>query len=276
VLERSTTESIVHLIKFPFEQLFVHCIPFGLFALFALNRPLWREIWAHPFLRFVSIVLFANLPAYWLSPTTAPRYIFMLYPLAFILIGYAYYRNRERMPRLSKGVEWLLGGVLVMLPIGVWAVFWVPELEVLPYLTWATPLISLGFAGVAVGYWRRPAQRVLWLMLALIGVRFAFDAYVLPHRYVTSKLPYYRESATRIAVETGTEPVYCFGYTPVNHEISYYFALAKGQVLQRVDTLVPNRLYLLNEEYASWYNVERLDSFHVAHENSKLILVRTR
>lgn len=85
VAEKSFLESISHLFVFPV-KLALDMAPYGLLLLLLLYRPYRKALFLSEWNRFAGVILAFNIVIYWLSPDYRARYVFMLMPLALVVL----------------------------------------------------------------------------------------------------------------------------------------------------------------------------------------------
>ena len=223
-------ESLLHLVKFPFD-FFSDFLPWTLLGL-CLARPGWRQVLREqPFLRFNALLFAALTPVFWLSPGTIPRYLFVLTPLGFTVAVYFYqqfWAERRWPHRLVDGV---LLAALALVSLSLWFVPFLAQAATQPGVVWKSALAALALAGCTLAFWRLPAQRLLWLGLFLLVMRVAFNWFVLPARLLTRDETPYRTAALRVAEIAGHAPVYKLEDTHVDNDEAFYITRGTGHIV---------------------------------------------
>lgn len=268
-LDKKWYESFLHLFTFPFEQL-GHLAPWSILVVFCFRKGFIREIKANSFLLFVSIVFLANIPIYWISPGALPRYMFMLYPLVFIVFAHAYFEGKEKMPALKKWIENMLLVLTIIATIGIWGALFV-DFEV-PYKL--SKVIGV-FIGCSVAVWlyiKLEEYRFLSLTLVLLFLRIGFDWFVLPHRYQTSGEATYKTEALRIGEITKGQPLTLYTRTSINHNSSYYIETVRGEILGYSPEWKDYTIHLYKTLETEKCSVQ--DSFHIKYSNRTLHLYK--
>ncbi|WP_210518859.1 ArnT family glycosyltransferase [Hymenobacter terricola] len=223
-------ESLVHLVKYPFD--FVSdFLPWTLLLL-CLARPGWRRVLrGHPFLLFNALLFAALTPVFWLSPGTIPRYLFVLTPLCFTVGVYFYqhfWAERRWPQRVFDGV---LLAAMALLTLCLVAVPIIPQAAHQPGVVWKTALVVPALAGCTWAFWRLPAQRLVWLGLFLLCARVVFNLFVLPARLLTRDETPYRTAALRVAAIAGHAPVYKLADTHVDNDEAFYITRGTGHIV---------------------------------------------
>jgi 4-amino-4-deoxy-L-arabinose transferase-like glycosyltransferase len=210
--------SLSHLLIFPFEHL-GHLFPASLLLLFCFHKNFVKSIKENPFLSFITLVFFANIWVYWLSPLTRPRYLIMLYPLMFILWSYAYYTYREQLPKTNRILNQIMLffalAVSTCLPIA----YFFKLQDIIPHLN--VKLIFLFILSSVITYliWRLKNNKIIGFISLLILVRLAFSWLVLPYRAIHAEESYFRAAAIEMGTITGKKPFYFYQYHPEELEI---------------------------------------------------------
>lgn len=275
VIDRKWYEGLLNIFTFPFENL-GHLFPTSLFLLFALRKGTLSRWFGDDFKAFTFLTLVVNLLPYWLSPGYYPRYIFMLYPLAFILGAEAFYLDADKTPRLKKVVYtvFLVIGFL-LLPAFI-TVFVIDELRSLEYALPAAIVLLLSTVTVLVLWFRLPAHRIYWALLFVVFFRFGFDFVVVPFRvYVEGGQHIDRKHhATRIIGITGDSPLQVYRHAPLFDEYAYYLGVAKDTVMYSHETMEPGIFYLAEAGAVQGLNVEEHYRFHLGYKDYDIVLVK--
>ena len=247
-------ESLLHLVKFPFD-FFSDFLPWTLLGL-CLARPGWRQVLREqPFLRFNALLFAALTPVFWLSPGTIPRYLFVLTPLGFTVAVYFYqqfWAERRWPHRLVDGV---LLAALALVSLSLWYVPFLAQAAQQPGVVWKSALAALALAGCTLAFWRLPAQRLLWLGLFLLVMRVAFNWFVLPARLLTRDETPYRTAALRVAAIAGHAPIYKLEDTHLDNDEAFYITRGTGHVVyastsaQLPAAPAPDAFFLAEDRY---------------------------
>ncbi|MGD1847745.1 MAG: ArnT family glycosyltransferase [Salibacteraceae bacterium] len=272
VADKAWYESVLHLFTFPFEHL-VHLLPWSLLIVFCFRKGFVKHLWQDRFTRFLVVTFGANIPVYWLSPETYPRYLFMLYPMVFIVFSHAWYRNSEGMPRLKKGFEILFLVVLSLVALASPALYFIP-LEVENIGLEATVLV-VGFISVAFFYYKLQGHRLALLFIALGLVRLGFDWVVLPQRFATSDWAEYREGAIEASRLSLNGPLHLYNGASLNHYATFYIERERGEVLDLLRPQdAPDSYFIVYHTLAQDSAFEELYTFRIRYENRTMKLVK--
>ena len=266
VSQHSAWDTVLHLLTFPLDVL-AQLAPFSLLLVPGLRRSSLLLIHGSPFLRFCLVVLLVNLPAYWLSPGTYPRYLFMLYPLVLLLIAAAGFAAYSTGSPWVRRVEGLLLGVVAVLGVAYWFPVVAPEFQTAGWVAVAIGCTVL-HAGLLGLWWRTAIDR--WLLVAgvLFVLRLLFDFHAIPHRAVNSPEGRSKAAGLRVVELSGSEPVASYAWTPVNDYTRYYISSRKQQVMPRIETAQPDYWLIVDENLLYQVGRQPVDSFRIrSHES---------
>lgn len=273
-IETGWGETILSAFAFPFEHLY-HLAPWSVFVLFLFKKGQWKRIWHHPFLRFCMLTLLVNLLPYLFSPGTEPRYLFMLYPLALIIIGHGFFANREAMPKVWRGVRIFFLSLFGLMVVAAWGLPLVELPAPVPHVWAKAALLSVGALIVGGLYWKLKPHGYVMIVLAIALVRFAWNFAGIPDRATNG----YRASAkveiAKVLELTEGYPVHAFVTTGLNHEHVYYLTVGKQAIYTTKHELEPNRFYLTHERTLT-DEAEIIYSFRQRHLDRMVYLIRKR
>ncbi|HET6438894.1 MAG TPA: glycosyltransferase family 39 protein [Anaeromyxobacter sp.] len=255
----------LQLVRFPLEVLYL-CLPWTL-LLGGLALPAFRaRLRAEPLLRFAALFVAVNALPYWLSPGTRPRYLFPLLPFLAIVLAAAL-EHAPAIPRFTRVVRWLLGGVLAAAALLAPAL---PLTFLSSYLRSPTPyyLSCALLLVLAVLYWREkelgPALALLFVALACVRVQY--DLVVPRLRQQQSEDTFFKKVAATLDEQYPDERIQLLGRskterkwipilrTPIEFperewfvtSLSYYFSAARGEILPYAEREQPGGLYLVH------------------------------
>lgn len=261
VVQKTVWETLVHLMLFPIDVL-GQLAPFSLLIVAALHPAAWRFVRSRRFLWFCLLVLSVNIPAYWVSPGTYPRYLFMLYPLILMLLAAAAYQLRERRRRLWRIVDGALLALIVLLTPCFWFPAVVPQFQTAGW--WLVALAcSMLFAGIILLWLRASIDRWLLTAAAVFTLRLLFDFHAIPDRAVNSHEGRSRIAGLRIAKLAGNEPIGVYDYTPLNDATRYYITSQRMKVLPRVTEDLPDHWLIVSADLMHRMKRAPVDSFYV-------------
>ena len=275
VVEHAWWENVLQLITFPIEN-FGHLFPSSLLLLFLFKKDTVRNWLKDDFMAFTFLVLAINSIPYWLSPGYYPRYLFMLYPLLFILGADAYFKRKDKWAKLNN---WILGfflvfGVAVALaPLYTFSVDYFTEK---PFHIWGVLLMLVIGVGCAF-FWFKPKYK-LWASLAFVALfRLGFDLYILPYRVDVEQSQYvFRKETSKKLVElTQDAPLYLYKNTPMFEEFGYYIGTEKDQIIQIKGNYKSGNYYLTTDSMLPEnQSYDRIYSFELGYEDFVIRLIK--
>ena len=252
-------ESVGHFFAFPFELL-ANFLPWTLLLVCCLHRAFWRAVRANEFLTFNLAALLAPLPFYWFSPSTIPRYLFMLVPQLLTLLVYGYCQFGALYPVRRRLVDGLLLGFGAGLAAAMLVPLFFPASRALPGAAWKSLGLFGLLGGLAYLLYALPNRRLLVLAAVLLAARIGFNWFVLPLRVrPTSDKVQYRRAGLAVGRLTRGQPLYLYPSAYLDNDIAFYLTRERGAILRAAPQLQPNTYYLAetrqlrNCRYVSYY-----------------------
>ncbi|MEM6801734.1 MAG: glycosyltransferase family 39 protein [Bacteroidota bacterium] len=246
VIEKSFLESIAHLFTFPFATIY-HLLPWTLFVVFCFKKGFFKELLANSFLKFCVWIFLANVLVYWASPDTRPRYLFMLYPLLFCVLAYAYESAKEDKRQWVNIFYYLTGSLAIVLGLGVWVVPFVEVLADLSLVWGKVALVSGIILGAGFLLFRLKTHRFVLLAICMLGIRLGYDFFVFPHRQLTGTFDKWKQNALDIAEIAEGEELYVYPTFEFNQELIYYITRERNEILRGKTEILPNTFYLCTD-----------------------------
>ncbi len=213
--------TFLHVLTFPFEHT-GHLFPASLLLLFCFHKGFLNGIKQNPFLKFITIVLLANIWVYWLSPQTRPRYLMMLYPLLFILWSHAYYTYRDSLPVINKAFNIILISLGLLLTLSIPAALFFGLQAYVPFLMLKAVTLVICCASFTWLIHRLRRSKIIAFLGLLIMLRLAFSWFVLPHRLEHNPEKYYYHAAVEMGILSKKEPFYFYQYHPAEPGIPFH------------------------------------------------------
>lgn len=244
VANHGIIKTLMHALTYP-SEVFIDLLPGSLFILFLVFKRVRKKLWAHPMLRFVSVLLMVNISVYWLSPGTRSRYVYMLYPLAVIICAWLFIEASKKKLWVEKSLRILNALVLSLLMVAMIALpFFDTDygLKSTPILLVASSLIAL----VVIGWnilKRKSSTQMWWLIALLIFARFQFDILVLPARAEQGEHREYKVYGEKITELTKGKKLWLYKYDTVKDEASlkfghgFYIEYNRQDVMHSTDTI---------------------------------------
>lgn len=242
-------EFLIHLATFPLDLL-KDLLPGILLGIFLLRRD-WRTLLLdrHPFIRFCTLMLAANILVYWFSPGTRLRYVYPLFPFIACLLSWAWIKRKEAPIWAERIFNRSTGVLLTLLAVGMLSLPFIPDFQFLSY-RWLLALVaSMAFAGLAFAQRQWPSYSLAILFIALAVGRFVFDFTLLPQRAYSSEASRNKQLAQEIFDYTGNAPLYLYGEPKViSFTSSFYVDRLRRQPIRLQDQLQRGQFYLLRAD----------------------------
>jgi 4-amino-4-deoxy-L-arabinose transferase-like glycosyltransferase len=273
-IEYGPVNTLIHIFAFPFEQAY-HLLPWSLLFIYFFDREFYRVIRKNKFLSFLALVFIVNIPVYWLSPETYPRYLFMLYPVMLILLINHHFYLKEKKKELAFIVEWIFFGMIILVIPGLLAGTYFYDFSN-EEVTKLVLLLSLIFIIAMANLYRFLKRfRMELLLLTLLGLRIAFNFAIIPQRLEESRTNRQKAQAIQLAKVAQDRAIHLFWLATCSHETSYYISRETGRILYRYrGDLHPNTLYLFDDRDPVRRGEEILFRMETRWQNSPLRLSR--
>ncbi len=268
-----------HLLIFPFEMSYQFA-PWTLLLLLLFNQRIRKAIINDKFTRFNLLIFASNIIIYWISADMRPRYLFMLFPLLFMILAKAYMASEDVKFRLAK----IIGVTIRVIAFAgsfslLFYLFW-NETSKLPWVWMIVPVLFLISISAAVLTLKLPKQQLLLLIIVLLSVKTGFNTFNLPARYNSYPDAGYRKGEiTAGQLAKGCE-TFILGDTPFNHDASFYISRETGRVITRTWELSNNQACYITDEknLANFANKMRkyevLHRFTIKLNETKLFLIK--
>lgn len=229
-IEHGFLKTFLHLFTYPFEQVY-HLLPWSLLFIFLFTKEFYRDIRSKPFLTYLSLVFLVNIPVYWISVDSYPRYIFMLYPVLLILLIQFYYS--DNITKRTGKLLWTAVSILVPAAFitGTWFFFrhefTHPERALRIYLLCALLLVP-----GSIFFLKFREYRFEILIICLLVLRIAFNLVILPERLAGSLHQEQKAKAVEIVDVTRGHELLLYPVHPVSVESIYYISTGRNEILQ--------------------------------------------
>jgi hypothetical protein len=270
----------LHLLYFPVNFIFEFA-PLTLLALLLLIKQVRVKTFEQPFFRHVLLLFLVNIVIYWLSADMRSRYLFMLIPLAYIILVKAYSIAAQLNTRSFKAFQYFLiiSSLLVSLSTLVYPIW--NETSGFNNVVPITILLVL----TGVGFTFLAFQKRKFVLLSLFGVlflaRIAFNLFNLPARLNSYPDLDYKEGEIAAAIKSSGHPLYIYKSTAINHDAIFYISRERQGKLERTYELEsPGAFYLVDRE--NLYTFARdnnehavVDSFNIKLNESTIFLVKS-
>ncbi len=228
-IEHGWWKTILHLFTYPVEQLY-HLLPWSLFFIFLLQKSFYQRIRKNDFLSYLALVFLVNIPVYWISVDSYPRYIFMLYPIIFILFTHHYFAEGSSGFRNKIFRPFFIILLITAFIAGSW-LFFRHDFQLEEYsraLFW--PVFLTGLI-ILVLIWKIPSYGLELLIILLLTLRIGFNLVILPERYHSSRIVKQKQQAITVAEISEGKELYLREWTGISHENSFYITRERMEIL---------------------------------------------
>lgn len=245
--EGSIGHWIGHLFIFPFEMSYEFA-PWTLLLLLLFNSNIRKGIFSDKLIVFSLTMFLSNIVIYWISADMRPRYLFMLFPLLFVVLAKAWQTALAQPNGLLKFVNAVFQllaftGALSLLIYPFWN-----ETRDLAGVWFVIPVLLLISLTAAFLSLKIRHQTIPLLMIVMLTVRIAFNLYNLPARYVSYPDAAYRAGEIRAGELASGQSVYVLGDTPINHDASFYIARESGSIVRRVWSVEDSAAFYITDQ----------------------------
>ena len=270
-VENGFWKTIRQIFSFPLDQIY-HLLPWSLLFIFLFRRSFYSNIREKKYTGYLALVFLVNIPVYWASVGTHPRYLFMLYPIIFILLinYYSDLKQEDKYYRTFWKLIFILSGLALV------------------YVTWYLLTHSVADSGRAlISYffslviiltglllmWKAKNIRLELLIIVLLCLRIFFNLVVLPERLVKVPQSEEIEAAKKITEITQNSELMLHPITLVSVEFVYYISTARNEILRREYGEFENGVYYISD---AWYPLRKGErkvmEFESKYQKSKLRL----
>lgn len=268
-----------HLFTFPLEM-FYEFAPWTILLLLLIKKEVRSAIRNDKLMIYCLLIFTSNILIYWVSADMRPRYLFMLFPLLFIVLVKAYSTSFSFPSILNRILSVIIqilayAGALSLLIYLFWN-----ETNAFPGVWILIPVLFILSLGAALLTFRLRQQQLLLLVIVMLSVRIAFNAFNLPARYQSYPDASYREGEIIAGQMIKGKKAYILGYTKFNHDASFYISRESGQIITRAPEILNNQAYYIADENNLTHFANELNTYEVLHTftiklyETKLFLIK--
>ncbi len=247
VLVHTPGEVLLHLISYPFENLY-HFLPWSLMIVLCFRHDFIKSIRENDFIYYNFIILAANIWVYWISPEVYPRYILMLIPLSFSIFIFFYEKEKERATWRVHTLSYLLKGIILIVPFSILAGFFNPDITLINYYGWKLIILFLVMSIMSWIYFRDQPNRPIILVIVVLLLRIGFDAMVLPVRASKGDNPVCKKETLRVAEKYKNEDLFISGNSDLWYVNAFYLAQGRNKITSRKFTLEKGKFYVTDAD----------------------------
>ncbi|MFH1119183.1 MAG: glycosyltransferase family 39 protein [Bacteroidota bacterium] len=268
-----------HFLMFPIEMIYEFA-PWTLLLFLLFDKRVRLRTFSGKFFRFCLLIFTSNIIIYWISADMRPRYLFMLFPLLFIILIKAHHEAailKTRAFRFSNSIFLILtfAGAFSLLLYPFWN-----ETGNLPGVRITVAVLFLVSISAALISSVLPQFRILLLIIVMLSVRIGFNAFNLPARYNSYPDAGYRQGEINAGFLSKTYNLYVLGDTPFNHDASFYISRERRQIVTRTWEISDKQACYITDEKnlanfaGSIKNYEVLKEFNIKLNESRLYLIK--
>jgi 4-amino-4-deoxy-L-arabinose transferase-like glycosyltransferase len=276
--------TVLHLFTFPFEM-FYHFFPWTILVILLFRKGGFRLIRANPFLNYSLLIIIFNVIVYWTSPEVHARYVLMLTPLFYTILGWLYLEYKKENTLWTRVLDAVFLGLLLFMTVSMWVPLFIEPVSNFPLIGLTSFSLFALLAFVTFSYWKQHNNRLLWVVIALLVIRIGFNLTILPARYLEAREIPSRELARQIARESKGTPMYIwwnpsktpdpyYGKRRVDYPFMYYIATERNEVLRFSSEVIPGALYIADPADIHDYPVEILKEFTPYGHQEPVVLMR--
>jgi len=230
-IEYGWGKTLIHFFTFPPKQLY-QLLPWSVFFIFFLKKSFYQWLRKNRFLSFLTIIFLVNIPVYWISVETYPRYLLMLYPIPLILAIAYYFESapKDLHKRIAENI--ILWTAVLLIPVGLWFYLKYPfHTERFLDLSFISLMIVLIL--FIIGFIKVPKFRLEFFIIFLLILRIAFNMVVIPDRKLESRLSMQKEQALKVGELTTGKDLWLVKNTGISVESIYYITKERGEIFQK-------------------------------------------
>ncbi len=254
IVEKGFWKTVVNFITYPFENIY-HFLPWSVLVLALLPQGSFREIRRNPFLWYCLLIFVINIIPYWTSPEGYPRYILMLVPLAMTMLIYLYLKHQMEGRKVTGWIDSIFGIAISLTSIAGIAFLLHPATRDLPGIMWVSVMLFLVMSTISYFFWKQKNFRLLWLSIAMLVVRIAFDFSIIPSWKTNHPAVEIKSTAFAVAEKLKGEPLKIYwdpAFNPdpyfqyrYNNEIFTWYLSVKLDRMIEVDKVPDHGIYYL-------------------------------
>jgi 4-amino-4-deoxy-L-arabinose transferase-like glycosyltransferase len=246
-VEHGAGKTVLHIFTFPFEMWY-HFLPWTLLVVYLLRKNALQLLLQHRFIAWNGLVFITTILPYWASVEVYPRYLLMHVPLAFTVLFYLHFKNREVGSPTVRWVEGIFQGLCWGMLAASFAPLWWKAVAHVPFLYLKVGFVAGAMVAMLWAYRRWEAQRMLAFVAVMLVARMAFNWFILPTRLEVDCNTQVRQTTLDAVQKLEGHPLFIYkeslGHEPVT---GYYFTRETGQVLRpKQEDFDMNAYYILD------------------------------
>ena len=247
-VEYSWIPTIKNLFTFHFEQVY-HFLPWSALVIYIFQKDALSKILKNDFLTFCVLAFAVNIPLYWSSVEVYPRYLLMFPPLIYGPLLFLHFENKSWN---RTAFNWLMA-IAMILTLGLIA--YIPFFEKTPvvdfiYIKWVFLFGLMGTATFFFFKWK--SERLLLFIVFLLGIRLAFNWFVLPERLISDKGSEMRSLSIQLGEMTKDKDLSTVRGVEVEKANAFYITNARQKIISskgKEATFQKNVSYIIDPQH---------------------------
>jgi 4-amino-4-deoxy-L-arabinose transferase-like glycosyltransferase len=255
-------KTILHFFTYPFENIY-HFLPWSVMVILLFRKGVLKFIRQNPRLWYMLLVFLFNIIPYWTSPEAYARYILMLVPLLMTILFALYFEYSKTNNWHYRLTDYFFGGIIGLASLTGIGFLVHPATCDLPYVIWVSLFLFVAMAIISFFYWRQATFRLLWVSIAVLVIRIAFNYTIIPSWEKTHPVVATKKLAYDLAEETKGRELFVywnpafkpdpyFQYRYNNEIFTFYLSIDRGSITKVSTEKIPGTLYL-----AQWEHIKK-------------------
>ncbi len=245
-----------HMALYPLDTL-MNLLPASALVIFAWRRSFLADIGKKPFIKFALLMLIVHFPVYWLPPGGRQRYIIMLYPFIIQIFTYFYLIYFTKEIGKFRVFTIIITTALALAMAGCLVPLFLKQMDIIPGLLMICLSCFLAMAVIFILQIKNPRYSVIFILFALVVLRFLFGFVVLPVRATEGRAPENRQAGLDIAALTMGRQVCILlpAYFPM--QSIYYYEKERGEILPLSERVRPGQFHIAEKDILRDYSFYR-------------------
>lgn len=287
-----------NVIYFPIRLISV-LLPWSLLSIYLFSKKTWHYFMDQPLLKFCIVFISANIPLYWITHETKPRYVLIFIPFLILLLISAWNLHKKEWVRADRVIRIAFSILTFLAPPFILMAPWIFKDAIFPGVKLISALLAILSGIVAQNAVKNRAALIYLFMLNLVLVRISYNLCILPsiesHSNVQKNMNVIEDlfqatngekfALTGLPVSTQTKVSFGplgsldtqMNIPPdISYIIPYYHYLKTGEIMAFEDKMISNRNYLAFEGQALPLEVDTLYRFKEVSTKKNMILVRAK
>jgi hypothetical protein len=246
LIDNGFWSTIKQLFYFPFDQAY-QLLPWSLFFIFLFRKSFYSKLREKKYLGYLALVFVVNIPIYWTSVGTHPRYLFMLYPIILILLV-NYYSDLKQKDIFYRAF-WIM--IFTFSGLGLAFGTWYFLTHSIAESERVLITFCCTLAIVLTAYflmWKKKDIRIELLIIILLFLRVIFNLVILPDRLANTPQFEELQAVEKINEITKNGELLLHPKTQVTIEFIYYMSTARNEILRKEYGDFKNGIYYIFDD----------------------------